>query len=79
MRDGLATNESTFRSLTKLENIADEVAEKIRKFSGAKSYSVETFRDRCRELKGGVDKITYADVEELSASGRKVSESYVLR
>ncbi|CAA7626361.1 Response regulator (modular protein) [Candidatus Terasakiella magnetica] len=79
VRDGLATNESTFRILTKLENIADELAEKIRKFSGAKSYSVETFRDRCRELKGGVDKITYADVDELSASGRKVSESYVSR
>ncbi|WP_081609048.1 bacteriohemerythrin [Paramagnetospirillum caucaseum] len=79
MRDGLATNERTFRSLTRLEGIADELAEKIRKFTGAKSYSVETFRDRCRELKGGVDKITYADVEELSVSGKKVSESYMSR
>jgi hemerythrin-like metal-binding protein len=79
MRDGVATNESNFRSLTKLENVADELAEKIRKFSVAKSDSVEAFRDRCRELKGGVEKITYVDVEELSASGKKVSESYVSR
>ncbi|CAA7624589.1 Response regulator (modular protein) [Magnetospirillum sp. LM-5] len=79
MRDGVSTTESTFRSLTRLENIADELAEKIRKFSGAKSYSVETFRDRCRELKGRLGEIAYVDIEELSASGRKVSEIYASR
>jgi hemerythrin-like metal-binding protein len=79
VRDNTASNQSSFRSLSNLENATEELLEKATKYTGIAPNGVGAFRQRCQELKANPQKITFGDVEALATAGRQITGNYVSR
>ena len=79
IRDSAASNESSFRSLAKLESVTEELRDKANRFLGNPPDGVAAFRARCQELKAHPGKLTFGDIEALSQAGREITSHYIAR
>ncbi|OAN53702.1 response regulator [Paramagnetospirillum marisnigri] len=78
-RESRATPETNFRSLVKLDSVADEMSTRVQKTLGHTTDTIDGFLLDVRKLKNNPSIMTYSDVESLSMIGRKIASTYTSR
>ena len=74
IRDGAATKEASFRSLIKLENVAEELSMRVSSVLGHATNGIDAFRARCAEFT-----LSYNEVDILAQAGHKITSTYTAR
>ena len=78
-RESTATGETTFRSLTKLDSVTEELSSRVSKTLGHTTDLIDGYLADIRKLKNSPANVTFSDVEGLSMTGRKISGTYTSR
>ena len=79
IQDDSATKETSFRSLIKLENVAEELSKRVGSVLGHATDGIDGFRARCAEFKNRPGNLTFSEVDSLAQAGHKITSTYTSR
>lgn len=75
-RDGKMTAESTYRSLSKLEQVTAELSTRVTKQLGHTTETIDGLLETCRRLKAVPGNVAFSDIEIITQTSRRISGTY---
>ena len=79
LRDGTLTAEGSYRALAKLDQITEELAQRVAETLGHATEGIGALQADIQRLKAQGGVLAVAEVEGLTLAGRKISATYAAR